>query len=56
MKNGASGGKLLGAGKNGFLLFYAEENKHKQLRDSLKDLNELDFEFESIGTTVIYAD
>ncbi|MEI8388345.1 MAG: GHMP kinase [bacterium] len=56
MKNGASGGKLLGAGKNGFLLFYAKENKHKQLRDSLKDLNELDFEFESIGTTVIYAD
>lgn len=56
MKNGASGGKLLGAGKNGFLLFYAEENKHKQLRNSLKDLNELDFEFESIGTTVIYGD
>ena len=56
MKNGASGGKLLGAGKNGFLLFYAEKNKHKQLRDSLKDLNELHFEFESIGTTVIYGD
>lgn len=55
-QNGASGGKLLGAGQNGFLLFYAEENNHQQLREALKDLNELDFEFENIGTAVIYYD
>jgi len=56
VKNGASGGKLLGAGKNGFLLFYAEKNNQKQLRKSLIDLKELDFKFENIGTTAIYCD
>ena len=56
MQNGASGGKLLGAGQNGFLLFYAEKNKQQQLRTALKELSELDFEFENIGTTVIYGD
>lgn len=56
MQNGASGGKLLGAGQNGFLLFHVEENNQKQLRVALKNLKELDFKFENIGTTVIYDD
>ena len=55
MQNGATGGKLLGAGQNGFLLFHADENNQKQLREALKDLKELDFQFENIGTTVIYG-
>jgi D-glycero-alpha-D-manno-heptose-7-phosphate kinase len=53
-KNGALGGKLLGAGGGGFLLFYAKEDSQGKIRNALKDLNELDFEFDTIGTTVIY--
>lgn len=53
MKNGALGGKLLGAGGGGFLLFYCEEEKQGQLKKAL-GLRELDFTFERDGTSVIY--
>lgn len=56
MKNGATGGKLLGAGGGGFLLFYVKKDNQARLRSSLKDLIELDFEFDNTGTTVIYYD
>jgi hypothetical protein len=53
MKNGALGGKLLGAGGGGFLLFYCEEEKQAQLKKAI-GLKELDFSFERDGTSVIY--
>ena len=53
MKNGALGGKLLGAGGGGFLLFYCEEEKQEQLKKAL-GLRALDFTFERDGTSVIY--
>lgn len=53
MKNGALGGKLLGAGGGGFLLFYCEEEKREQLKKAI-GLRELDFSFERDGTSVIY--
>lgn len=53
MKNGALGGKLLGAGGGGFLLFYCEEEKQGQLKKAI-GLRELDFSFERDGTSVIY--
>ena len=53
MKNGALGGKLLGAGGGGFLLFYCEEEKQEQLKKAI-GLKELDFLFERDGTSVIY--
>lgn len=53
MKNGALGGKLLGAGGGGFLLFYCEEEKQEQLKKAI-GLRELDFSFERDGTSVIY--
>ncbi len=53
MKNGALGGKLLGAGGAGFLLFYCEEEKQPQLKKAL-GLRELEFQFERDGTSVIY--
>ena len=53
MKNGALGGKLLGAGGGGFLLFYCEEEKQAQLKKAV-GLKELDFSFERDGTSVIY--
>ena len=53
MKNGALGGKLLGAGGGGFLLFYCEEEKQEQLKKAI-GIRELDFSFERDGTSVIY--
>jgi D-glycero-alpha-D-manno-heptose-7-phosphate kinase len=55
LKNGALGGKLLGAGGGGFLLFYADKNKHARLRESFSDLVELPIKFDYEGTKIIYA-
>ena len=54
MKNGASGGKLLGAGGGGFLLFYVKEENHQRLRYALRDLKELPFKFDNKGSTIIH--
>jgi len=54
IKNGALGGKLLGAGGGGFLLFYANKEHQEHLRKSLSELHEFDFRFDEDGTTIIY--
>ena len=46
IKNGALGGKLLGAGGGGFLLFYVEEQHRSRVRRALSDLKEIDFKSE----------
>ena len=51
---GASGGKLLGAGGGGFLLFYVEEDKQASVRKALSSLMEVPFSFENNGTSVLY--
>ncbi len=51
---GAIGGKLLGAGGGGFMLFYVEQEKQQSVKDALKDLLNIPFKFESSGTKVIY--
>lgn len=53
MKNGALGGKLLGAGGGGFLLFYCEKEKQKRLEEAL-GLKRFNFNFEHDGTSVVY--
>ena len=55
LKNGASGGKLLGAGGGGFILFYCEERYQKNLRNALSNIKELSFKFEGTGSKVIYV-
>ena len=55
LKNGAIGGKILGAGGGGFFLFYAKKENHGKLRKALSHLKELDFNLESSGTSVIYS-
>lgn len=50
---GALGGKLLGAGGGGCLLFYVPQEKQKHVRLALSDLYEVDFEFENEGTKII---
>lgn len=51
---GAIGGKLLGAGGGGFMLFYVEKHKQMAVREAMKDLLYVPFKFENRGTTVIY--
>lgn len=51
---GATGGKLLGAGGGGFLLFYVETEKQNQVKLALKDLLYVPFKFENAGTKVIH--
>ena len=51
---GALGGKLLGAGGGGFLVFYVEPDKQKAVKDAMSDLMYIPFEFENGGTRVIH--
>ena len=53
LDNGALGGKLLGAGGGGFLLFYCSPEHHSRLRSAL-NLQELPFTIDREGTKVIY--
>lgn len=55
LENGASGGKLLGAGGGGFLLFYCEPEKQEKLRKALSDLPDLPFKFDWAGSRIIYV-
>ena len=54
IKAGALGGKLLGAGGGGFLVFYAQPENHERLKQELKDLLYIPFKFENEGTKVLY--
>lgn len=56
LKNGAIGGKLLGAGGGGFLLFYAPEEKHEKIISVLSDLSCQEFSFEPQGSKIIFID
>jgi len=54
LKNGATGGKLLGAGGGGFLLFYCPKPAQEKLCQALSNLRTFDFNFEQEGTNIIY--
>ncbi len=56
LRAGATGGKLLGAGGAGFLLFYVPENKQDNVRYELKELRNLDFEFDNSGVSIVMVD
>ena len=51
---GALGGKLLGAGGGGFLLFYVPEGKQAAVREAMGGLLHVPFKFENDGTKVIH--
>ncbi|MCX5712322.1 MAG: kinase, partial [Candidatus Omnitrophica bacterium] len=55
-KAGALGGKLLGAGGGGFLLFFVEPKKQKAVANALINLYQLPFKFENSGTRITYYD
>jgi D-glycero-alpha-D-manno-heptose-7-phosphate kinase len=52
IKSGALGGKLLGAGGGGFILFYAPKEKHQKIINKLNHLIHVPFKFENLGSTV----
>lgn len=51
---GALGGKLLGAGGGGFLVFYVQPEKKKEVMEAMKDLLYIPFRFEDGGTQIIH--
>ncbi|MBQ6852336.1 MAG: kinase [Oscillospiraceae bacterium] len=54
IKAGALGGKLLGAGGGGFLVFYVQPEYQKAVREAMSDLLYIPFRFEEGGTRVIH--
>ena len=54
MDAGALGGKLLGAGGGGFLVFYVQPEKQEMVREAMKDFMYIPFKFEDNGTRVIH--
>ena len=51
---GALGGKLLGAGGGGFLVFYVQPERQDAVRWAMRDLLYIPFQFENSGTRVIH--
>lgn len=56
LRNGALGGKLLGAGGTGFMLFYCERQNQEKLVTALKKYQCFKFRFDEIGSTLIHSD
>ena len=54
LKAGATGGKLLGAGGGGFLLFYVQPERQAAVRDALRDFLHVPFRFETAGPQVVH--
>ena len=53
---GAIGGKLLGAGGGGCLLFFVPRESQANVRQALQNLCEIPVRFDHVGSTIVYAD
>ena len=51
---GATGGKLLGAGNGGFMMFFAPKEKHANITKEMKDLQRVPFCFENGGSKIVF--
>ena len=56
LKAGATGGKLLGAGGAGFLLFYCNIEKQEQFMKAMSQFSIMSFSFDNNGSQIIYID
>ena len=56
IKNGAKGGKILGAGGGGFFLFYVPKEKRKRFLEKMNFLVNVNFEFENDGSKILLKD
>jgi len=56
LEAGALGGKLLGAGSGGFILFYIRPEAKNDVLSALSDLYPLSFKFDQSGTRITYYD
>lgn len=54
-ENGALGGKILGAGGGGFLLFFCERHNRQRVRAALNKLREIPFDLEPQGSKIIFV-
>lgn len=54
-KAGAEGGKVLGAGGGGFLMFYAPPERHAAIRSALSSLRETPLAFANEGSSIIFV-
>jgi D-glycero-alpha-D-manno-heptose-7-phosphate kinase len=54
MESGALGGKLLGAGGGGFMLFFVRPEVQPKVKEKLKKLLYVPFRFENLGSQIIY--
>lgn len=54
LENGALGGKILGAGNGGFLMFFAPSSCHKKIKLALNDLKFVKVELEDEGSKIVY--
>ncbi|WP_066803968.1 GHMP family kinase ATP-binding protein [Sphingomonas asaccharolytica] len=50
---GAIGGKLLGAGQGGFMMFYAPKERHEDIAQAL-ELRQVRFGFERLGSRILF--
>jgi D-glycero-alpha-D-manno-heptose-7-phosphate kinase len=54
MAHGAKGGKLLGAGNGGFMMFYAPPDRHWDIESALPDLRPIKFHFDFNGAQIAF--
>ncbi len=54
MAHGALGGKLLGAGKGGFLMFFAARDHHTRISRTLPELKPVKFRFDRTGAQIVF--
>jgi D-glycero-alpha-D-manno-heptose-7-phosphate kinase len=53
IKAGATGGKILGAGGGGFVLFFVKPENQDKVKAALSSLTFVPFEFENTGSKVV---
>jgi len=51
---GAAGGKLLGAGNGGFIMFFAPPQNHQRIKDALGGLRPIKFGFDRTGAQIVF--